>query len=226
MDSLSRTEDLPSSPWATRFPLPSTNFTWEKSNHSVLAPKHPTITNPKYYDQNPGLSRSDVPQTPTDEDRLFATERVQKSYLLGVQTWQASALNHFARFSPKTIVSSGHRPADRNTVGLSTCISLPLPSTIRPGFQIMREIQTIEDVNLAAYMRDRIKVNEEEWLPFLRKHRWFDWDEVRPSGVKNWSVDDSRLWDFLRVCLELVNRILLALIKDKHHGGAYILPLQ
>ncbi|KAI1358412.1 hypothetical protein F5Y08DRAFT_345730 [Xylaria arbuscula] len=207
MDSLSRADDLPSSPWATRFPLSGTTFTWEKTNHSSLAPKHPTITNPKYYDQTPIFSRSDLPQALTDEDRLFTTERSQKNYLLGLQTWEAAALNHYARFSPDSILSGGYQPSDRNTAGLASRISQQLPSAVRPGFQITRGIQTIEDTNFATYMRERIQVNEEKWFPFLHKHRWFDWEEVRPSGVKDWSVDDPQLWDFLSLQTMLYGRI-------------------
>ncbi|KAI0518054.1 hypothetical protein F5B22DRAFT_654381 [Xylaria bambusicola] len=218
MDSLFRTEDVPSSPWATRFPIANCTFTWENKNHSVLAPRHPTVADPKYYNQNPVFSRADLPQTPQDEDRIFSTEYMQKARLLGLQTWKAAALNHYACFSPNTIVSSGHQQVDRTAAPLASYVSVSLSAPAPVGDEEPR-VQTVEEVNFAAYIRDRIEVNENGWLPFLRKHRWFDWNQAHSTGIKIWSVDDPPLWEHLRVCLELVNRILQALIEDKHHGA-------
>ncbi|KAF2964060.1 hypothetical protein GQX73_g9511 [Xylaria multiplex] len=224
MDSFFPTDGAPSSPWARRFPARNYTFTFQKENHSVLAPIFPTIENPKYYDQNPTRHPDHRPQTLADEDRVFFTEQHQNFALYGITTWQASALNHYARFSPNIIVSGGYRPLDRATGGFPFRIPSSLPAAPSLGLELAAKgIQTNEEMNFAVYLRERIEIDETRWLPFLRKDNWFDWTEVTQTfdsaAGKTWSVDEPKLWENLRVSLELVNRFLEALIEDRHEGA-------
>lgn len=68
-----------------------------------------------------------------------------------------------------------------------------------------------------TYRLEELKVDEDSWLPFFKKDRWFSTaaDDSVLTG-KFWSVDDPVVWKELRVVLELANRLLTALIKDKH----------
>ncbi|KAI1420126.1 hypothetical protein F5Y12DRAFT_792230 [Xylaria sp. FL1777] len=217
-------QDVPSSPWATRFPTREYMYTSKNINRSALAPAFPRIDDPKYYDQNPVWLPGERPGTATDEDQLFCTERMQLSALFGTLTWQIIALNNYARFSPDVTVSAGHRPIDKNTEGLALRVPRLMPSRLFPGLQTAsRGLGTNADRDFAVYQRERIEVDEERWLPFLRKDRWFDWIVVTQTFThskagRTWSVDDPKVWGFLRVSLELVNRILEALIEDKHDG--------
>ncbi|KAI0111068.1 hypothetical protein GGR51DRAFT_508769 [Nemania sp. FL0031] len=79
------------------------------------------------------------------------------------------------------------------------------------------------------YEQQRIQVDDTKWYPFLRKERWFDWvqfsletGESMPN--RTWSVDDVQIWSALSVSLELTNRILRALVKDRHSGVSNLLP--
>ncbi|KAI0185119.1 hypothetical protein EV127DRAFT_473765 [Xylaria flabelliformis] len=88
-------------------------------------------------------------------------------------------------------------------------------------------MQTNEERDFSIYLRERIEIDESRWLPFLHKRRWFDWIQVdgtfESQAKKTWSVDDPKLWEVLRVPLELLNRMLNALIEDKHEGLQTIL---
>ncbi|KAI0105333.1 hypothetical protein GGR51DRAFT_520390 [Nemania sp. FL0031] len=96
------------------------------------------------------------------------------------------------------------------------------PITAGPGQVTFGELQTNEEKHFEVYERERIKVDETKWLPFLRKNRWFDWIEVESDFAveagRTWSVDDPKVWEVVAIILELVNRILEALIRDKHEG--------
>ncbi|KAI0458053.1 hypothetical protein F5B21DRAFT_520010 [Xylaria acuta] len=62
-----------------------------------------------------------------------------------------------------------------------------------------------------------ITVDEDNWFPFLRRDRWYDLygQKQVPSG-KMWSIDQPKLWQKLRVSVELADRMLKALINDRH----------
>ncbi|KAJ8124859.1 hypothetical protein O1611_g8781 [Lasiodiplodia mahajangana] len=97
-----------------------------------------------------------------------------------------------------------------------------------PGMPVLRSQRlatpSYEGPDFQVYEQERIRVNETEWYPFLKKERWFDWvqfsletGESNPN--KTWSVDDAQIWDALSVSLELANRMLKALVKDQHSGA-------
>ncbi|KAI0973309.1 hypothetical protein F4678DRAFT_477770 [Xylaria arbuscula] len=223
MDSFFPSKDAPSSPWATRFADAKLIYTRGNKNHSILAPEFPRIDDPKYYDQILTLPEDERPRSAADEDRLFCTEYLQVDALYGPPTWKTIALNHYGRFSPDTVVSGGHRPMDKRTEGLVFNMPSFTPSAPFLGLQRASERRTNLDRDWAIYLRDRIKVDEKKWLSFLRRENWFDWTSVpvdftHSEAGKTWSVDDPKLWEVLSVSLELTNRIMEALIRDKHDG--------
>lgn len=46
-------------------------------------------------------------------------------------------------------------------------------------------MQSNEERDFMVYQRERVKVDETRWLPFLRKHRWFDWAQVSLTSVQS-----------------------------------------
>ncbi|KAI8955205.1 hypothetical protein F4801DRAFT_574791 [Xylaria longipes] len=223
MEKPGRSKNLPSSPWAERFPIDLVSFISQNTNHSTLAP-FPRIDDPRYYDQVPPFPQEDIPTKNEDIDKLLWCETIQAEFMHGRETWQTAVLNRYLQFSPATgFVSGGHRPVDARVAGLSIPAISPLPQSIYlPGLRTgPTDVRTAEERDFLVYRRERIQVDETKWLPFLRKDRWFDWTQATPPFEKAeriWSVDDPTVWDFLKVVLELVNRILLALIEDKHDG--------
>ncbi|KAI0399786.1 hypothetical protein F4802DRAFT_602667 [Xylaria palmicola] len=232
MDRLIRSQDLPSSPWAARYPLDYTTFTFDKKNRSLLAPDYPRIDDPKYYDQDPNSTTPKRPRSNADIDKLLWTEKFQQKRLWGVRAWQVAALNRYLRFSPETgFVSGGHRPPPANARPTAFSLSSRLSNfrVPRRAANLSRARRTELAVSAAhddwereVYSRERIKVDETRWFPFLRRDRWFDWAEVTPppesSPGRTWSADDPELWGILCITLELVDRILKALIRDQHAG--------
>ncbi|KAI1269222.1 hypothetical protein F5Y18DRAFT_423466 [Xylariaceae sp. FL1019] len=189
----SRRADLPSSPWATRFPYQDFTYVEDSVNHSSLAPLYPRIGDPKFYDVAP--SDAQAPTTSKETDRLFWHESLQSRELLGLRTWEVAALRRWLHFSTKFgFISGGHQP----------------PSN-----------PDVEAAALSAYDRDRIRVDETQWAPFLRKERWFDWNED-DKIYGNWSVDDPNLWSSITTSIELANRMLSELLRERNEGGRYL----
>ncbi|TRX91962.1 hypothetical protein FHL15_007059 [Xylaria flabelliformis] len=225
MDSMLATKGAPSSPWAARFPLEELTYTSENKNHSFFAPKGPRIGDPKYYDQRPLPPNFYRPLALSDLDKLFWTEAWQCDRLSGIETWKIGALNRWVGFSPETgWLSGGHRPIDTIKGGFTnTRVPLPRSSTPSPILEaLLNSMQTNEERDFSIYLQERIEIDELRWLPFLHKRRWFDWIQVDGTfdsqAKKTWSVDDPKLWGVLRVSLELLDRMLDALIEDKHEG--------
>ncbi|KAI0401308.1 hypothetical protein F4802DRAFT_619008 [Xylaria palmicola] len=148
---------------------------------------------PKYYnDPLPEMLGLDRPHEGDDFDRLFFEEAIQKSSLAGYM-WQLTSLNRWLWFPRVGLVSGGHLRRDAGSQ--STYMSL-------------------FDENL-------IKVDETKWFSFFRKGRWYDLSSD-PSVTKPvpkggpWSVDNPRVWSVMRIAIELADRVLKALIKDRH----------
>ncbi|KAI0436813.1 hypothetical protein F4803DRAFT_540977 [Xylaria telfairii] len=224
MDALISTKDAPLSPWAARFPLTNNMYTAANGNHSAFAPEVPRINDPKYYDQNPVVPQASTPLEFKSMDRLFLTEWNQSQNLLAIRTWEAAVLNRYLLFAPGSgRLSGGHQLKDGNKPGFIAPNPLPMSDTPSPILQaLLQSMQKNEERDFAIYLQERIKVDETKWLPFLRKGRWFDWIQVsegfeQPAG-RTWTVDDEKIWEVLSVILELVNRMLEALIEDKHEG--------
>ncbi|KAI0142250.1 hypothetical protein GGR57DRAFT_508796 [Xylariaceae sp. FL1272] len=218
----------PSSPWAQRFPLRDAIIVIGNEKHSLFAPKFPVV-DPKYYDQDHLVfTNRDRPRTAEELDRLLLHKAYQTWALNGLMTWQIAPLNRYLRFSTQTgYISGGHRPVDR---------SPPLLGFMSWTFHgLIPRFTTNEEKDYTIYLQERITVDENEWLPFLRRDRWYDWIQATPfaspaHGAKRWSVDDPKAWEFTSVILELVNRILTSLIEDQHEAGidrlSKLTPLQ
>ncbi|KAI8631537.1 hypothetical protein F5Y19DRAFT_493414 [Xylariaceae sp. FL1651] len=192
---------VPLSPWAKRFAIEDGAVPqWDNVTHSGYAPEFPKINNPIYYIARP-TGNFQIPQNNADWDKLFYTEEYQTTKFSGFRTWQVAALNRWVRFSPQTgYISGGHLPND---------------------------VGPTEIVNNNIWQQYRIKVDEKNWLPFLRKDRWHDWTETSPPAKQAtgriWSVDDPKVWEHLSISLELTNRILQALIEDKSEPDSRVL---
>ncbi|KAI0097440.1 hypothetical protein GGR51DRAFT_566510 [Nemania sp. FL0031] len=232
MDEFGTSEDLPSSPWAHRFPISSLTVRSEDTNHSLLAPEFPRINDPKYYDREPRPS-DNPPQNNSEIDRVLLSEECQRNSLTGVTTWSIAALRRHVQFSAGSgVISGGHQPTD--AIGRTSPFLFPsppppspAPRSLRPGLQLSLATMLAarglnEERNFEVYQRERIQVDETRWLPFWRKSSWFDWIDVshppiKPAG-RTWSVDDPEVWSVLSVVLELADRIMLALIVDRNDG--------
>ncbi|KAI1327732.1 hypothetical protein F5Y16DRAFT_399017 [Xylariaceae sp. FL0255] len=179
--SAQRRPELPSSPWAERFPFTEVTYIKSEKNHSSLAPVYPRIDDPTYYDQKGG-----PPLSPTDNDeidKLFRHEQSQIKELLGIRTWEAAVLSRLLLFASATgVVSGGHQLSDEGAA---------------------------KEAVLTSYARDKIQVDETKWLPFFQKGRWFDWIDSDPfdlsqgqqRGAKTWSADDPTIWNSLLTVL-------------------------
>ncbi|KAI2638383.1 hypothetical protein GGS21DRAFT_548883 [Xylaria nigripes] len=196
----SRRQPRPLTPWAQRFGYNKESreeFLLESEIHSGLAPLYPRIS-PRFYSDDP-VDTITKPRTNAEFDLLFGTEKWQQYHLKGICSWQVGPLMSGVRFS--------------DTTGF-----------IRAGHQRTRPGPTDNPANLAAdetamkvFHEERIKVDESTWLKFLRKDRWLDFIQREPMlGGASWSVDVPKVWEELRIGLELANRILKAMIAEKH----------
>ncbi|KAI0518122.1 hypothetical protein F5B22DRAFT_92914 [Xylaria bambusicola] len=197
--------DLPSSPWATRFPSKLGLISGKSVNHSALVP-FPRVDDPVYYDQDPV---GEHPRDDAELDKGLISEVFQRNNLMGLLTWEAAVINRHLFFSPGAgPISGGHQLIDKQPSGDAA-------------------LGTNEERNFSVYQRERIKVDETKWFHFLRKDRWFDWSgfdsDFSKQQRRHWSVDDPKIWEFLRVSLELANRMLKSLIMDRNEGATNII---
>ncbi|KAI1132754.1 hypothetical protein F5Y10DRAFT_260910 [Nemania abortiva] len=190
----------PLSPWAKRFGhnvsyrpevLPGPEI------HSGIAPLAPRL-NPKYYAETPPIEPG--PLTDKELDSLFLSEKIQREYQMGLYTWQAGPLMRYVRFSDKTgLISGGHMSADAVEQGAVPRLTLPM------------------DLSHQIFLSERIQVDDSKWFDFLRSDRWYDKgllnDEV---DDENWSISNPDVWRHLSVTMELLDRMVKALIADRH----------
>ncbi|KAI1264701.1 hypothetical protein F5Y18DRAFT_427839 [Xylariaceae sp. FL1019] len=201
----------PSSPWATRFVHvhPDHNYEEDGTVHSILAIADPRTDDPKRYDST-GISRNPFQKGNKEIDRVFWHEETQKQRLFGLETWEAAILNRWLYFGADSgFISAGHRGTDNGDV---------------------------EKLAFECYARGGLKIDETQWLPFLRKNRWYDWIETLPIGRKDhqgltWSVDNPNIWDTIKTSLELrqLQTILWGPIEDwnqvaQHYGEPQVPP--
>ncbi|KAJ3579028.1 hypothetical protein NPX13_g1535 [Xylaria arbuscula] len=220
MDWLCRySKDAPSSPWAERFPDETTLYESDNVNHSLLAPEYPRVNDAKYYDPGGPPDQQLIPLSYQEVDKFLAGEKVQRTKFYQLHTWQALIFRRYLQFSPRTgFISGGHRPADAKTTGLpfNSPQPLGLPSSLPTN------LLSEEQKHFQVYMNERIQVNEANWFSFFGKWRWFDWIHSIPDSTeqpeRTWTVDDSDVWNILRVSIELADRMLKALIHDKNEG--------
>ncbi|KAI3319686.1 hypothetical protein HD806DRAFT_525350 [Xylariaceae sp. AK1471] len=232
-----RLRPRPLSPWAQRFGYNQVGrepFVDDpEAIHSGLAPEKPRL-HPKFYSDNPILQQSE-PETKAELDKLFVSELWQRVYLKGLESWENGPLMRYVKFSDKTgILSGGHlvadygeveesqdtKPADSADPGKSGSPANP-PSSANssgpenPVANVPRE--NMEDITLNLFHTERIQVDESKWLSFLRKDRWYDLVQPEPLlGGAHWSIDNPKVWEIMSISIELVNRMINALIEDKH----------
>ncbi|KAI0164947.1 hypothetical protein GGR57DRAFT_451168 [Xylariaceae sp. FL1272] len=184
----------PLSPWAERNkPKETVEFPQYPGSHSGLAPLQPPL-NPKYYvDVAEDNSTETGPAEPHILDTLFYTEDWQQTRFRGLQVWEAGSLNLLVGHSAGLEISGGHQLCDKPSSASST----------QPSLEQWRATQ--------------IQVDENSWLPFLRKDRWLDLVNPEPLlGGGRWSVDNPKVWRHVSVAVELANRILNSLLDDRH----------
>ncbi|KAJ2997897.1 hypothetical protein NUW58_g505 [Xylaria curta] len=197
---------VPTSPWAERYGVIrdlQASLIQDGVQHSGLAPIHPRL-DPKYYDDEPPEDEFEIAETMEAMDKVMVTEAYQRIMLQGLASWDMSSLNGILSWDGCPTLLGGHRPDDDENSS-----------------------KLFED-----YCKQRIDVDEDTWLPFFRKDRWYDLDlsVISPGKeediireadgtervVTRWSVDDDSVWHHLRFSIEIANRILLALIQDNN----------
>ncbi|TRX95159.1 hypothetical protein FHL15_003851 [Xylaria flabelliformis] len=149
-------------------------------------PYPPPPLDPYFYGDKPNPKGHQAFSSGYDKDRLFVAEHYLKYFLLSIPPWQLGPMTHALQFSERSFVPGGH------------------------VFSLSGEAHE----HRLVYEKERIKVDEDSWFPFFKKDRWFSSPGSEPYDP--WSVDDPEVWGELRIALELANRILNALIKDKH----------
>ncbi|KAI1113963.1 hypothetical protein F5Y14DRAFT_416475 [Nemania sp. NC0429] len=186
-------EPRPMSPWNQRFgvaPLGEDQI-YQRSiiEHSRFAPSRPPL-DPKFYADRPLPYGHHVFKDLEEADMHYHSEIGFTTITRGMMPWQLGPLNRTLQFSTAGSVPGGHSQAT-------------------PEQLLAHE---------ATYRSEGLKVDEDSWFPLFKKDRWFSTDSNDSVLTgKSWSVDDPVVWKELRVSLELANRILTALIKDKHH---------
>ncbi|KAI1737622.1 hypothetical protein F4680DRAFT_210003 [Xylaria scruposa] len=184
-------DDRPYSPWAERFGIwrnPEDFDFWPNDpiRHSNAAPSRNPPLDPYFYGDRPSPKGHHEFSSGYEKDRLFVAEYYLKYFLLSIQPWQLGPMTRWLQFSDRTFVPGGHI------------------SSLSGDAEEHREV----------YDEQRIQVDEDSWFPFFKKDNWFSSPGDEPYDP--WSVDDPEVWGELRIALELANRILNALIKDKH----------
>ncbi|KAI0912875.1 hypothetical protein F4823DRAFT_632869 [Ustulina deusta] len=201
----------PLSPWAQRYQYNTGGrhpLIEDEEIHSGIAPELPRL-HPKYYADAP--SRDTLNPTKLQLDTLFLTEAFQRNYFRGLESWQNATFMRYVWFSNQSgILSGGHREADYGPVDGSMAVD---PTNITGSLVNEKK----EDIALKIFHSERIQVDETKWFTFLKKDRWYDTVKPVPVlGGANWSVDNPKVWEVLSISLELVDRILKALLADRH----------
>ncbi|KAI0538608.1 hypothetical protein GGR58DRAFT_286573 [Xylaria digitata] len=126
-------------------------------------------------------------------DRFFYTDEKYKEYTHNTPPAMLGSMHRALRFSKRGAVPGGHIRA------------------------LSAEGSTLI-VHRLIYDTECIPVDEESWFPFLKRSRWWDtvWFDPDPLIYGVWSVDNSKIWEHLKMALEVANRIFRALLKDKH----------
>jgi hypothetical protein len=135
-------------------------------------------------------------------DRLFVSERIQTTEAAGFRTWQIPVLNN----APEPYNAGDYIP------------------------------KSSRDRGWDKYREGLITVDEKKWLKFFHRRRWFDlrvdcfthildpFPEMRQHPTNWWTVDNPVIWEHLRLSIEIANRILLQMLKERNawYGFAHI----
>ncbi|KAI8948342.1 hypothetical protein F4801DRAFT_557551 [Xylaria longipes] len=184
-------DNRPLSPWAERYGPYKNSDPWptEPVKHSNFAPIHPPV-HPVFYGDEPSVEGHEVFSSGYEKDRLFVSEVAFKAIFHSIQPWQLGPMTRSLRLSQRGFIPGGH----------------------------ISSLSGEAHIHRLIYDTERIQVDEDSWFPFLKKNRWRSTAANEPSILSGnlWSVDDPKVWEELRISLELANRILNALVKDKH----------
>ncbi|KAI0487483.1 hypothetical protein F4859DRAFT_525601 [Xylaria cf. heliscus] len=192
----------PLSPWAQRYGVlydDESTLDERKIRHSGYYTGHPRM-DPKFFAEpilQSELDGSRLFSHRNDIHRFFHLEDRNDGYFKGIKPWQYGPLMQYVRFSDRGLLPGGHW---------------------RPESQPYRQARHEELADIDKLLDDdMIIVNEDGWFPFLRRDRWYDlYGQARVPSGKTWSIDQPKLWDKIRVSVELVDRMLKALIDDEH----------
>ncbi|RWA14111.1 hypothetical protein EKO27_g1028 [Xylaria grammica] len=187
------------SPWAARMGLNKSCrdpvFHTGPLFHSAKAPE----LDSRYYSDRPDILGTGMFPRLTDIDRLFYGDLKQRLLFLGTKSWQWGPLAKSLKFSKEGgLIPGGHQ---RESVS-----RFERNKETWPGW--------ISQMQSAELM---ILPNEPVWFSFFRKDRWYNWGN---GGLllnyQPYSIDHPLVWSVLGVSMELANRMLSALIQDKH----------
>lgn len=102
--------------------------------------------------------------------------------------------------------------------------------------QDVRAYQSGNELAGGCMISQRLAVREDGWFSVFRKHRWIDYNvKVSESGVDVprkhggrdaiWSVDNPAVWEELRPCIELANRLLCMATRGPWCVDIFVLSL-
>ncbi|KAI0521907.1 hypothetical protein F5B22DRAFT_643488 [Xylaria bambusicola] len=202
-------DSRPFSPWAARFGITDTDqdavFDRAPEQKSGVAPDHSTthaiclispFIHSIYYDDPLETKDQGVFSGQDDIDRFFFAETKYRGRFENIAPWQLGPQNRVVRFSRRGYVPGGN-----------------IRSLVQPK---------VTTIHAAIFGTERIEVNEDRWFKCFRKDRWWgsvaspkDQREFLVEGDR-WSVDEPRAWYWISMVIELVDRMLKALVKDKH----------
>ncbi|KAI0147509.1 hypothetical protein GGR57DRAFT_515757 [Xylariaceae sp. FL1272] len=210
------------SPWYARwapFPPDSLDQVLEgPPKHSGVAPMHPSL-HPRFYSDLPDQSKlrnAGYFKDGTEADLFYLSLYNQWRRFRRSTHWQYGVMNRHVKFSDRFgLISGGHRQLTSGPVLVNQATN---PNFL-PGHvaQISgsNDLATYDQVFEKIYELERIQVDETKWFPFFHKDRWYDCIQPSADG-RYWSIDDSEIWEVLKVPLELANRIFSSLIEDQH----------
>lgn len=74
--------------------------------------------------------------------------------------------------------------------------------------------------NYQKFESQLFTIDENKWFDIWKKDNWFDLEEKpRPNEkrphISKWTVQDPRIWNELRIIIELSQRILDLLIRER-----------
>ncbi|GAW24250.1 hypothetical protein ANO14919_138330 [Xylariales sp. No.14919] len=146
-----------------------------------------------YYGGPFGIKNQGVFSSGDEIDKFFLTEDQSSLALGGAPPWLLGVTQRTLRFSERGFVPGGH---DRE----------------------LSESEILRTVHRFIYNTECVEINEGSWFEFFKKPRWWDtvWYDPDPIVNSPWSIDKPTIWAQLRLIIELANRILNALIKDRH----------
>ncbi|KAI1129141.1 hypothetical protein F5Y10DRAFT_291378 [Nemania abortiva] len=183
-------EARPSSPWAERYGIPYSDRPDQLFDRFPV--KHSFLAPELFYADNLSAEGHGIFSSGFEKDRLFYSEKGFAGLTIGLAPWQLGPMVRYLQFSDQAIVPGGHTQAAHRQ----------------------------RHAHKQVYDREIIRVDENSWFPFVKKGRWFGSIASDPqrSGLSGnlWTVDDPMVWKELRIAIEFFNRVLNALIVDRH----------